>query len=330
MIAGTGAGLLRQTCNNLKNAATNMVDSSENRSFRESADSTGKCAIRPRQNHTVINHGVSGDWKQVAGLWLINLLSGKKSSTVRRDIAYGNAPRNLLDYYECRASDRSSVPVVLFFYGGNWRWGRKADYQFVAAGLCQQGFDVVIPDYRLYPDVHFDGILEDARNACLWVLEQTARRPVIVIGHSAGAQLGALLCLNPDIYPDGVLPLDRLRAFVGLAGPYDFYPYSEDFHYDLFGPEERYPESQPVNFVRQEAPPMYLLHGREDQRVRRGHSKSLMEKMQSAGGRASREVYDDMGHADLVLSLAPFFKNRYPVIADVIRFIQTELSIDKA
>ena len=39
-----------------------------------------------------------------------------------------------------------------------------------------------------------------------------------------------------------------------------------------------------VNFVRGDAPELYLLHGADDTRVRRGHSKSLMEKQVEAGG----------------------------------------------
>ena len=60
------------------------------------------------------------------------------------------------------------------------------------------------------------------------------------------------------------------RALVGLAGPYDFFPFTEADHWDLFAPKDEYPASQAVNFVRPDAAPLYLLHGAEDQRVRRG------------------------------------------------------------
>lgn len=111
---------------------------------------------------------------------------------------------------------------------------------------------------------------------------------------------------------------------MGLAGPYDFFPYTEDSHWELFAPAEKYPESQPVNFVNADAPPLYLLHGKEDKRVRRGHSKSLMEKQQAVGGRASREVYDGMGHIDIILSLSRIYRAKSKVLLDIKRFVLEE------
>lgn len=264
---------------------------------------------------------------QKIGLWLINLMSRAGRYRLTRNIAYGTENRNLLDYYQTYTPGESN-PLVLFFYGGNWSAGRKEDYRFVADTLCRYGFDVVIPDYRLYPDVRFDAILDDAVKASRWVLRECGDQPVMVMGHSAGAQLGSLICLNKallvdaDLDPNSESRFQRIQGFLGLAGPYDFYPFSEDFYYDLFAPAERYPESQPVNFVRQDGPPMYLLHGKEDMRVRRGHSKSLMEKVRSAGGMAEREVYENTGHVDIILSFAPLLRRNSAVIADVMRFLK--------
>lgn len=257
------------------------------------------------------------------GLWLINHSYVRKNYRLKKNVVFGESSRNTLDYYQSLKTTKNKSPLILFYYGGNWRWGKKEYYAFVADGLCEQGFDVVVPDYRLYPHVRFDTIIDDAANACRWVLENLGDRPIIVMGHSAGAQLGSLLVLNQELLASHASAAANIKAFVGLSGPYDFYPYSEDFHYDLFGPEENYPASQPVNFVRPCAPPLYLLHGREDVRVKRGHSKSLMEKSKAVGGNASREVYDDLGHADMVLSFSALFRNRRPVLEDIARFIQT-------
>ena len=109
---------------------------------------------------------------------------------------------------------------------------------------------------------------------------------------------------------------------MGLAGPYDFYPFTEDSHWDLFAPEASYRQSQPVNYVRRDAPPLYLLHGEDDRRVRRGHSKSLMEKQQAAGGVASREVYPDMSHVGILLSFSRLHRRRSRVVADVEKFFE--------
>ena len=112
---------------------------------------------------------------------------------------------------------------------------------------------------------------------------------------------------------------------VGMSGPYDFYPFTEDDHWDLFGPEDHYPMSQPVNFVRRDAPELYLLHGEDDTRVRRGHSKSLMEKQIEAGGIARREVYQGMGHADAVVSFSRIHRRKSQLVRDIQTFISSKI-----
>jgi len=186
-----------------------------------------------------------------------------------------------------------------------------------------------VPDYRLDPDVRFADILDDVRSAASWVMqtpEIDAKRPIYIMGHSAGAQLGSLLCLNQSLLSHLEDAEKRIAAFIGLSGPYDFYPYTEESHWDLFAPEHEYPLSQAVNFVRPEAPPLYLLHGKEDTRVRRGHSKSLMEKQLAVGGQASREVYEGIGHVDMVVSFSVFHRRKSQAIRDIQAFIQHTLT----
>ncbi len=228
--------------------------------------------------------------------------------------AYGSAVRQSLDWY----TPDAVKATVVFYYSGSWRTGRKQDFRFVADTLCSMGCEVVIPDYRLFPEHQFSDIIKDARDAMNYVIEQQPPdRPLVVMGHSAGAQLAALVTLNKQL----VSAPQRIDAFIGLSGPYDFYPFTEDDHWELFGPPERYPESQPVNYVRADAPPLYLLHGEDDKRVRRGHSKSLMEKQIAVGGDARREVYPGMGHADAVVSFSRLHRRKSRLIHDIQLYI---------
>tara|TARA_E500000331_G_C17267879_1_gene717892 strand:- start:3257 stop:4114 length:858 start_codon:yes stop_codon:yes gene_type:complete len=254
------------------------------------------------------------------GLIVINALSNAASGQ-ERSVPYGPEDRHWLDWYQPREASAEKV-CVLFIYGGNWRSGSRGDYRFVADLLLSWGYQVVIPDYRLYPEVRFSDILGDAQIAakrCVELLDSDTT--LIVIGHSAGAQLGALLTLNQSL---GVS--DRISGFIGLAGPYDFYPFSRDEHWDLFAPEQHYPQSQAVNYVRADAAPLFLLHGRGDTTVRRGQSKSLTEKHRAAGGIADRVVYDQVGHVGLVLSFAPLLRSlprNQAILADIDRFIRS-------
>jgi len=117
--------------------------------------------------------------------------------------------------------------------------------------------------------VRFTDILLDAHMPMETVLASLAPdRCLILIRHLAGAQIVALLALDSSLLSD----CGRIAAFIGLAGPYDFYPFDEDDHWELFGPESAYDGSQPINFVRPDTTPLYLLHGADDRRVRRGLS----------------------------------------------------------
>lgn len=253
---------------------------------------------------------------QRTGLWVINGLARSVDYQVEKDVPFGPHSRQRLDHY--KLSQHETKPTVLFFYGGNWRSGVKHDYRFVADTLLTLGFNVIVPDYRLYPLVRFADIRTDAVAALEAAVTRTEGSDLFVMGHSAGAQLAALLTLDTSLSTAS----ERIKGCIGLSGPYDFYPFTDDDHWDLFSPENAYPESQAVNYVRPDAPPLYLLHGAEDTRVRRGHSKSLMDKQIAAGGRANREVYPGLGHADLIVQFSRLHRGKAQVVADLAKFIQ--------
>lgn len=251
---------------------------------------------------------------QAAGLVVINLVARLGTYTIFTE-AYGSNSRQVLDWYVGPGKGR---PLVIFLYGGNWQIGGRSDYRFVADSLLDIGFDVVIPDYRLFPEVKFAKIIADVRAALEHVL-RLENKQMFVMGHSSGAQLGALLALDSH--------RDHISGFIGLAGPYDFYPFTEKAHWKIFLPVNDYQKSQPVNYVNSLAPPLYLLHGENDLRVRRGHSKSLMEKQREAGGIADREVYERMGHIGIILTFSRFHRYRSKVVSDIRRFIEKQVGI---
>ena len=53
--------------------------------------------------------------------------------------------------------------------GGGWRSGRRQDYRFIGEALTSRGYVVVVPDYRVYPDVRFPTFVEDGARAMSWV-----------------------------------------------------------------------------------------------------------------------------------------------------------------
>ncbi|MEX2327579.1 MAG: alpha/beta hydrolase, partial [Pseudomonadales bacterium] len=136
---------------------------------------------------------------QRAGLAMINGIARSVPHKLET-VAFGDDSRQRLDWYRVKGaiSDPDVPrPTVLFYYGGNWRSGKRADYRFLADTLMKLGCDVVIPDYRLYPDYRFSEIMTDAELALATILPVIPRgAPFFLMGHSAWSQLGSLLTLD--------------------------------------------------------------------------------------------------------------------------------------
>lgn len=242
----------------------------------------------------------------------------------RRDIVYGEQPRNTLDVYlPAHAKD---APVVVFFHGGGWNSGDKDNYKFVGAALAGQGYIAVLPNYRLYPQVKFPAFMHDAARAVAWVKSQLSSWPadpqrVYLMGHSAGAHIAALLALDGEYLAEVAMSSNELRGVIGLAGPYDFIPFSFGYMYDLFGPPERYPASQPINYVRADAPPMFLAHGTQDRTVVPANTAHLAAALRRVGVAVQTREYAGASHSDLVAALSIPARKRLPVLADIGKFI---------
>ena len=166
--------------------------------------------------------------------------------TTRSDLAYGPLPRQTLDVYRPRGLP-TPRPTVVFFYGGRWQSGSKEQYRLLAYTLTQRGYVVVIPDYRLHPQVEFPTFVEDAAHAVRWVRDHIREHggdpdQVVLMGHSAGAHIAMLLTLDERyLRAVNVDPGDAIAGTVGLAGPYDFLPFEDQDVRDLMGPAEQWP-----------------------------------------------------------------------------------------
>lgn len=89
----------------------------------------------------------------------------------------------------------------------------------------------------------------------------------------------------------------------------------------MFGPPQRYPQSQPITFVRAGAPPLLLMQGTRDATVRLHNTRSLAAAIARAGGRVAVRYYDGVGHADLVGTLSIPLRHRAPVLDEIATFV---------
>jgi acetyl esterase/lipase len=244
-----------------------------------------------------------------------------------RNIRYGPDPRQVLDVYSPDKASVEARPLVVFWHGGRWRFGDKADYRFVGAALTELGYVAVLPNYRLYPQVKMPGFMDDAARAGQWAAAHAGEfgadaRRLYLMGHSAGAHLAALVTLDPRYFAATAQMVPPIAGVIGLSGPYDFLPLLEADVQDMFGPPENYPVSQPINFVRPDAPPMLLVHGLKDDTVRPKNSRNLAAALLALGVPVTLKLYPQLEHADTVAALSRPARGRAPILADIAAFVR--------
>jgi acetyl esterase/lipase len=242
------------------------------------------------------------------------------------NIAYGPDPQQRLDVYVPLRAAAGPRPVVVFWHGGRWREGDKADYRFVGAALAESGYLTLVANYRHYPRVKMPGFMHDAAQAALWAAAHAheyggARERLYLMGHSAGAHLAALVALDPRYFAAAGQAAPHIAGVIGLSGPYDFLPLLEPDVQDMFGPPELYPESQPINFVRTDAPPMLLVQGLGDETVLPKNARNLATALGALGVPVTLKLYSKLSHADTVAALAALLRGRAATLADIRRFV---------
>ncbi len=240
------------------------------------------------------------------------------------DLRYAAGPRQTLDVYVPRGAARA--PVVVFWYGGAWTTGSKAEYRFVGASLAAAGYVVVIPDYRLYPRARFPDFVDDGAAALGWTHAQIAGyggdpARIWLMGHSAGAHQAAMLALDPRRLAASGVPRSAIRGLVGLSGPYVLEPNSDELR-AIFAAPWTPADWQPVRFVTPGAPPVLLLHGAADDVVVPAHSERLAQALRDAGVSVEYQVFAGRRHADTVAALSRPARWRAPVQAAVRAFIE--------
>lgn len=128
-----------------------------------------------------------------------------------------------LDYYPAAAAN---APLVVFIHGGGWRIGDKAMGacgREKAAFFNPQGYAYASVNYRLSPAVQHPAHVDDVAAALSWLHDNAERlgfdrSRIVVMGHSAGAHLAALVAIDPRRLGKYGKPLSILKGAVPLDG----------------------------------------------------------------------------------------------------------------
>ena len=145
------------------------------------------------------------------------------SQDVKSNIPYvenGHA-RHVLDIYA--PANAKNLPVVFWIHGGGWQQGDKSDVEIKPQWFMEKGFVFVSTNYRLLPEVDMGTLIRDCAKSLAWVSKHIAEhggdpKRVLVGGHSAGAQLAAILCTDDRYLKTEGVSFDSLIGCVPVDG----------------------------------------------------------------------------------------------------------------
>ena len=153
----------------------------------------------------------------------IALVSQAHAQNVKRDIPYADPAdkRQVLDVYA--PDNAKGLPVVFWIHGGGWETGDKSDVKSKPQAFADKGFVFVSINYRLLPDVDMATLIGDVAKSFRWVHDHIAEyggdpNRVLVAGHSAGAQLAALICTDERYLKAEGISFDVLIGCVPVDG----------------------------------------------------------------------------------------------------------------
>jgi arylformamidase len=154
---------------------------------------------------------------------LLMFQSAAQAQNVTSNIPYAEPAheRQVLDVYA--PENAKNLPVVFWIHGGGWQQGDKTSVQLKPDAFVDKGFVFVSTNYRLLPHVEMDVLIRDVAKSLGWVHKNIVKHGgdpnrIFVMGHSAGAQLAALLCIDDRYLKAEGVPFSALKGCVPVDG----------------------------------------------------------------------------------------------------------------
>lgn len=240
-------------------------------------------------------------------------LAERKGKDERTELSYGSEDLQKLDYWK---PEQAGAPLVVFVHGGGWKRGDKrhsADTK--AEHYLEQGYAFASVNYRLVPDAKVEDQAHDVASSVAYLIKESGNlgfdsRKIVLMGHSAGAHLVALVSTDPQYMKKVGLSVNSLRGVIPLDGAcYDVpkqieqgAPVMHDTYLQAFGEEKkRQIALSPTHHAKApNAPSFLILHV---QRVDgAAQSQSLGAALKKAGTKAEVRGFKGLGmqgHAEI-------------------------------
>ena len=239
--------------------------------------------------------------------------------TTLRNIVYAHASGHdlLLDLY-LPPGDQKPRPVIVFFHGGGWRVGSKAEVEKKAVLLVgETGYALASVNYRLSQDARWPAPIIDGKTAVRWVRANARRyhldpHRVGAMGFSAGGHIAAMLGVTAGITaledPGMGNPNEssRVQAVCDVSGPVDLsIPTTSiigklSVFGELGGTAQAKPDlvrqADPSLYVKAGDPPFLIIQGEEDRLVVPAHARKLYDALKAKGVDATLDLVPGEGH----------------------------------
>ena len=262
-----------------------------------------------------------GVFVSCAPITFLNTITPSGSYTLAKNVSYGDDKRQALDIYQAD-KPRANAPTLVFIHGGSWSDGNKNMYKFIGEAFASEGYTIAIPNYRLYPQVKYPAFVNDTAAAVAFIAKRYADRPILLMGHSAGAYNAMMITVDPTfLKAQGVDVCKTIVATIGMSGPYGAFPLVDD-PYPIIFPDLHQGTDGPVHIIKGPTPPVFLPIGDKDTTVSPKHGRVLAERITARGGKAEFKLYPGLNHTDVAKVMSRYFDDDSTLKADMLAFIE--------
>lgn len=226
---------------------------------------------------------------------------------MRRDIAYGETPRAVLDLI-FPDNPAPGAPLHMFIHGGYWRSGDKADHACVAEPVLAAGGITAIVEYDLMPGTRLGVIVNQIRQAARWLTKNAASfgadaARLTVSGHSAGGHLASLIAATAP--GEAPVHLPPIKGLMMISGIYDLSGIPGSFlqHENQMTPDEAR-DFSPLSARHQPGPHRIIALGQDETAPFHQQAHALKNRLADADLPSELRIEPNLNHMDVVLALS--------------------------
>jgi acetyl esterase/lipase len=244
----------------------------------------------------------------------LNSRSVEREISIKKNIQYllkENSSSQFLDVYS--PSTVNNAPVLFFIHGGGWKSGSKdrGAFERFATSFAKNGYVVVMPNYRLAPEVKYPAQIEDVASAFAWTyknIKDYGGNPdkIFISGNSAGGHLVALLGTDQEYLGRLNIPNNAIKGVLALSGIYDISKLKNFPRKELVEPAfgiapEVWEKASPIKYVRSGLPPFFILYSSRDPSILQAQAKAFAEKLKEKNDKVTLFELKHEGHVSEIL-----------------------------